>query len=59
MRNEVRRKEQITVTLDPDLREDVERIAAAECRSTSGQIRHWILDALTARGRPVQQRAEA
>jgi hypothetical protein len=62
MRNEVQRKEQITVPIDRDLREEIERIAAAECRSMSGQIRHRILDALVergGRGRQVQQRAGA
>jgi hypothetical protein len=53
------RRDQITVPIDRALREEIERAAAAECRSMSGQIRHWILDALAARQGQSQQPARA
>jgi hypothetical protein len=34
--------EQITVILDPDLRNFTERAAAREGRSLSGQVRYWV-----------------
>jgi hypothetical protein len=46
MANEKRKREQLTITLNPDEREDAERVAAEECRSLNGQIRYWILNGL-------------
>jgi hypothetical protein len=42
------RCEQISVPLDRKLRLAIERAAAAEHRTTAGQIRHWIISALAA-----------
>jgi hypothetical protein len=38
------KREQISVPLDPELREYVERTAAKEDRSAAGQIRHLIAE---------------
>lgn len=46
MKNEVEHKEQISVLIDRDVRQDIERIAAEECRSISAQVRWWILNGL-------------
>jgi hypothetical protein len=39
------RREQISVTLDPDLRIFAEQVAAREDRTLAGQIRHWVAEA--------------
>lgn len=39
------KREQISVPLDPELREYVERTAAREDRSVAGQIRHFVAEA--------------
>ena len=39
------RREQISVTLEPDLRIFAEQVAAREDRTLAGQIRHWIAEA--------------
>jgi hypothetical protein len=49
------KREQISVPLDPALRREIERVAAAEERSVAGQIRRWIADGL----RATEQRSEA
>jgi len=41
----MRKREQISVPLDPELREFVERAAAKEDRSVAGQIRHLVAQA--------------
>jgi hypothetical protein len=38
----MRKREQISVPLERELREFVERTAAKEDRSVAGQIRHWV-----------------
>jgi hypothetical protein len=38
----MRKREQVSVPLDRELREFVERAAAKEDRSVTGQIRHWV-----------------
>jgi hypothetical protein len=42
------RREQVSVPLDPELREFVERAAAQEDRSVAGQIRHFVAEAARA-----------
>ena len=39
------KREQISVTLDPELRTFAEQIAAREDRTLAAQIRHWIAEA--------------
>ena len=41
----MRKREQISVPLPPELREFVERQAAAEDRTIAGQIRHLVAEA--------------
>lgn len=41
-----KQREQISVTLDRELREEIERVAAAEHRSVSAQVRHLVAVAL-------------
>jgi len=55
----MRRREQVTVPLDPELREFVERAAAEEDRSVAGQIRHFVAQAarMAAKQQPEAQRA--
>jgi len=40
-----KKREQVTVTLDPALREFIERAAERETRSVSAQIRHLVVEA--------------
>jgi hypothetical protein len=46
MANPQRRREQITVPLDADLRAELERLAAQEHRTLAGQVRHLMVKAL-------------
>jgi hypothetical protein len=43
--NTAERRDQITVPIDPELRREIARAAAAEHRTMAGQIRHWIATA--------------
>jgi hypothetical protein len=43
-----KRREQLSVPLDPELREFVERTAEREDRSVAGQIRHLVAEAARA-----------
>jgi hypothetical protein len=43
-------REQITVKLDPELLAAVERTAAEEHRTISGQVRHFVAKALAEQG---------
>jgi hypothetical protein len=45
----MRRENQVSVTLDPELRAALERAAEAEHRSVAGQLRHFAASALEAR----------
>jgi hypothetical protein len=42
------RREQISVPINPGLREEIERVAAAEERSVAQQVRKWIAEGLRA-----------
>ena len=42
------RREQISVPLDPALRQEIEHIARREERTVAGQVRRWIADGLAA-----------
>jgi hypothetical protein len=53
-----RRREQITIPVDPRVREAIEAAAEAEHRTIAGQIRHWIAAAL-AKGEAGAKRARA
>jgi hypothetical protein len=52
-----KREQQISVPLDPDLREFVERLAAREDRTVAGQVRHLIAQARRAEGRTSAEAA--
>jgi hypothetical protein len=51
-----KRDHQVSVPLDPELREFVEQSAAREDRTVAGQVRHLIAEAARART-PSQQEA--
>jgi hypothetical protein len=44
------RRKSVLLRLDPQLAEAIERLAAQELRSTSGQIEYLLLEALKRRG---------
>jgi hypothetical protein len=44
------KREQVTVTLDPELRAAIKRAAEAEHRSMSNQIKHLVARALEQQG---------
>jgi hypothetical protein len=46
--NTPERREQLTIPIDPNLRREIERAAAAEHRTMAGQVRHWIAYGLAA-----------
>jgi len=48
------KEDQISVKLDSELREAVERAAAADHRSVSGQIRYFVAVAIEARAQQPQ-----
>jgi hypothetical protein len=48
-----RPREQITVTLDRELRETVARIARSQERTVSAQVRHFLAKAIEAERREV------
>jgi hypothetical protein len=52
----MRKREQVSVPLDPELRDFVERAAAEEDRSLAGQIRHLVAEAAR---EASKQRSEA
>jgi hypothetical protein len=59
-----RREHQISVTLDPELKDALVRAAEAEHRTVAAQLRHFAASALEARARrrdrsPVEERASA
>jgi hypothetical protein len=54
-RQSMRKREQVSVPLDPELRAFVERAAEREDRSLAGQIRHLIAQA----ARAAQMQGEA
>jgi hypothetical protein len=41
-------REQLSVPLSAEVRAAIERVAEREHRSTAGQVRHWVLEALAA-----------
>jgi hypothetical protein len=46
----VKERQQISVTLDRELRAALERAAADEHRTLSNQVRHWIAQAVANQG---------
>jgi hypothetical protein len=56
------RKDQLSVTFDPGLLAAIERAAAQEHRTVSGQVRHYAARAIEeqrARREPAEERASA
>lgn len=43
-----RKQEQISVPIDPALRQEIERVAQQQERSTAQQVRYWIAAGLAA-----------
>jgi hypothetical protein len=50
-------REQISVPISSEVRDEVARIAEREHRSVAGQIRHWILSALASADQQGGERA--
>jgi hypothetical protein len=50
-------EDQISVPLNSELRQQIERIARDEHRTIAGQVRHWIAAALGERGDEQRERA--
>ena len=52
------RREQISVPLDPAVRQEIEHVARREERSVAQQVRRWIADGLAA-ARAAEQHRQA
>jgi hypothetical protein len=50
MTTNTERRDQISVPIDPQLRDAIKRAAEAEHRTVAGQIRHWIANGLQQHG---------
>jgi hypothetical protein len=46
MTTQQERREQISVPINRELRQAIERVAEAQHRTVAGQIRHWIASGL-------------
>lgn len=53
------RREQISVPVDPAVRQEIEHIARREERTTAQQVRKWIADGLAAARAAGQEQAAA